>query len=338
MTRPRPQVLPLPCKHFFHTGCVTRWLGMRRTCPKCRHPVVPLEEGDDDQREVLNPPLSFPSPPHTISTFAHTSLPLLLLLLICLIPRHRARLCLPSHALRPPGHKHTPCFHFPLLSSPARSPLTPPPPILTPSPLPPSRASSSAAPPPSSGYRSSAGSPRRARQSVPAPPASRLPLPLPAYPLSASLSTTADASTSQHPRVLHEASCPLFSPPPPRLYPRPSTLGEASLEKTLPKCEPPPASPTLCLTSCLCSAGRGPHRGRQQHGDCDDYDHAQHLAPRLPACSCPRTTPRIPPLPEQPAGWGYGGGEGHGGAAAAAPAREVLSSQRLRGVLAVCLP
>mmetsp|Transcript_26348 Transcript_26348/g.63524 ORF Transcript_26348/g.63524 Transcript_26348/m.63524 type:complete len:492 (-) Transcript_26348:142-1617(-) len=37
------EVLLLPCKHFFHTSCVSRWLGMRRTCPKCRHAVAPLD-------------------------------------------------------------------------------------------------------------------------------------------------------------------------------------------------------------------------------------------------------------------------------------------------------
>ncbi|KAL3619360.1 hypothetical protein CASFOL_036930 [Castilleja foliolosa] len=34
----------LPCKHAFHSHCVTRWLMKRRSCPLCSHEIV-LEKG-----------------------------------------------------------------------------------------------------------------------------------------------------------------------------------------------------------------------------------------------------------------------------------------------------
>lgn len=30
----------LPCKHYFHTGCITKWLKLIDTCPNCRKKVI----------------------------------------------------------------------------------------------------------------------------------------------------------------------------------------------------------------------------------------------------------------------------------------------------------
>eukprot|EP00287_Rhodomonas_sp_CCMP768_P002726 CAMPEP_0196730128 /NCGR_PEP_ID=MMETSP1091-20130531/10263_1 /TAXON_ID=302021 /ORGANISM="Rhodomonas sp., Strain CCMP768" /LENGTH=312 /DNA_ID=CAMNT_0042073077 /DNA_START=306 /DNA_END=1240 /DNA_ORIENTATION=- len=42
------QVMVLPCHHFYHLDCITKWLGMKTTCPKCRFEVSP----PPPQREV----------------------------------------------------------------------------------------------------------------------------------------------------------------------------------------------------------------------------------------------------------------------------------------------
>jgi len=43
------EVLVLPCNHFFHSECVSRWLSMRTTCPKCRYEVSPTPEEEEQQ-------------------------------------------------------------------------------------------------------------------------------------------------------------------------------------------------------------------------------------------------------------------------------------------------
>ncbi|RWW85740.1 hypothetical protein BHE74_00005557 [Ensete ventricosum] len=35
----------LPCSHIYHAGCILPWLGIRNTCPVCRH-ELPTEDDD----------------------------------------------------------------------------------------------------------------------------------------------------------------------------------------------------------------------------------------------------------------------------------------------------
>jgi hypothetical protein len=30
-----------PCGHFFHTGCLNRWMDVKMECPTCRRPLPP---------------------------------------------------------------------------------------------------------------------------------------------------------------------------------------------------------------------------------------------------------------------------------------------------------
>lgn len=64
----------LPCKHEFHTGCVDKWLPMKKICPLCRHDITkPMqtvqraniqennsinanEEDEEDEEEEAPPP------------------------------------------------------------------------------------------------------------------------------------------------------------------------------------------------------------------------------------------------------------------------------------------
>jgi hypothetical protein len=31
-----------PCDHFFHTGCLQRWMDIKMECPTCRRPLPPM--------------------------------------------------------------------------------------------------------------------------------------------------------------------------------------------------------------------------------------------------------------------------------------------------------
>jgi hypothetical protein len=35
------EVMLLPCSHFFHKSCISRWFAMKTTCPKCRYALSP---------------------------------------------------------------------------------------------------------------------------------------------------------------------------------------------------------------------------------------------------------------------------------------------------------
>ncbi|KAK5047964.1 hypothetical protein LTR84_006154 [Exophiala bonariae] len=47
------EVTVLPCKHWFHGGCVTSWLIEHDTCPHCRKPIQ--EHGPDQQSDPSQP-------------------------------------------------------------------------------------------------------------------------------------------------------------------------------------------------------------------------------------------------------------------------------------------
>jgi len=53
------QVLVLPCKHWYHGGCVTLWLKEHNTCPICR---MPIESPEDESPEGGSPPPVSPGP------------------------------------------------------------------------------------------------------------------------------------------------------------------------------------------------------------------------------------------------------------------------------------
>eukprot|EP00741_Cyanophora_paradoxa_P003635 tig00000093_g3532.t1 len=37
---PGAELRQLPCRHFFHRGCIDRWLAIKRTCPLCLHDIT----------------------------------------------------------------------------------------------------------------------------------------------------------------------------------------------------------------------------------------------------------------------------------------------------------
>jgi len=53
----------LPCNHYFHTNCVTRWLCERSAvCPLCKIEILPEEEEEEDEGEIVEPEPPEPEP------------------------------------------------------------------------------------------------------------------------------------------------------------------------------------------------------------------------------------------------------------------------------------
>ncbi|XP_050229467.1 E3 ubiquitin-protein ligase MPSR1-like [Mercurialis annua] len=46
------QICAMPCNHGFHSGCIRKWLGIRRSCPVCRFrvPVVARRQEEKENR------------------------------------------------------------------------------------------------------------------------------------------------------------------------------------------------------------------------------------------------------------------------------------------------
>lgn len=45
----------LPCGHAFHQKCMTRWLGVKQTCPLCRHKLNETSAASPSGQTVAGP-------------------------------------------------------------------------------------------------------------------------------------------------------------------------------------------------------------------------------------------------------------------------------------------
>ena len=53
MEMEHPSAVITDCQHFFHKGCLKKWLVVQDNCPLCTKPIVKSEEEEGKEREGL---------------------------------------------------------------------------------------------------------------------------------------------------------------------------------------------------------------------------------------------------------------------------------------------
>ena len=46
-----PSAVITDCQHYFHRGCLKKWLGVQDNCPLCMKPIVKSEE--EERKEII---------------------------------------------------------------------------------------------------------------------------------------------------------------------------------------------------------------------------------------------------------------------------------------------